>query len=121
MATMQQARHELMKAKWIEIIREQRGSGLSVRKWCEMNQVSAASFFYWNRVIRQDSLVKAGTMAVTGQACFAEITPDVNRLQTATRNGICAVIRSHGSEVEIHNGADHATLESILGLIGRIS
>lgn len=118
---MQQARHELLKAKWTEIIKEQRISGLAVRKWCEMNQISAPSFFYWSRVIRQDSLVKAGTMAVTGQTCFAEITPGVDRLQAVNENGICAVIRFHGSEVEIHNGADPATLESVLGLIGRSS
>ena len=121
MATMQQARHELLKAKWMEIINEQRISGLAVRKWCEANEISAPSFFYWSRVIRQDSLVKAGTMAVNGQTCFSEITPDLDRLKSVNGNGICAVIRFHGSEVEIHNGADPATLESLLGLIGRSS
>ena len=104
-----------------EIINEQRISGLAVRKWCEMNQISAPSFFYWSKVIRQDSLVKAGTMAVTGQACFTEITSDEGRHQPPYQSGICAVIRSHGNEVEIHNGADLTTLQSILGLIGHSS
>lgn len=91
------------------------------QKWCEMNPVSAPSFFYWSKVIRQDSLVKAGTMAVTGQACFTEITSDEGRHQPPYQSGICAVIRSHGNEVEIHNGADLTTLQSILGLIGHSS
>jgi len=121
LATMQQARHELLKAKWMEIIKEQRKSGLAIRKWCEINQISAHSFFYWSKVIRQDSLVKAGTMAVTGQACFTEITSEEGRQQSPHQSGICAVIRSHGNEVEIHNGADIATLQSILGLIGHSS
>jgi len=86
-----------------------------------MNQVSAPSFFYWSKVIRQDSLVKAGTMAVTGQAFFTEITSDEGRHQPPSQSGICAVIRSHGNEVEIHNGADLTTLQSILGLIGHSS
>nr|WP_312654612.1 hypothetical protein [Proteiniclasticum sp.] len=118
MATMRKVRHEMLKAKWIEIIREHSKSGLAIRAWCELNQISAASFFYWSRVIRQDSLVKAGTMAVTGQAQFAEITSDVKGF-SSNRNEICAVIRSHGNEIEIHNGADSTTLESILRLIGR--
>lgn len=121
MATMQQARHELLKAKWMEIIKEQRKSGLAIRKWCEMNQVSTPSFFYWSKVIRHDSLVKAGTMAETGQACFTEITAESGRQQFLNQSGICAVIRSHGNEVEIHNGADPATLQFILGLIGHSS
>ena len=118
MATKKQARHEMLKAKWIEIIQEQRKTGLAVRPWCELNQISAASFFYWSRVIRQDSLVKAGTMAVTGQTCFTEITADVKRLPTV--NGICAVFRSRGSEIEIYNGADPTTLGSLLSLMGRL-
>ena len=67
MATMKETRHELLKAKWKEIIREHYKSGVSIRKWCESHQISALSFFYWTRVIRQDLLIKAGTMAVTGQ------------------------------------------------------
>jgi len=94
---MKQARHELLKAKWMEIIKEQRNSGLAVRKWCELNQISAPSLFYWSRVIRQDSLVKAGTLAVTSQHCFAEITPEFSGGSTA-QTGVCAVIRFQGRE-----------------------
>ena len=117
---MKETRHELLKAKWKEIIREQEKSGLAIRKWCEHHQISAPSFFYWTRVIRQDLLIKAGTLAVTGQTQFSEITPEVRRLPANTSE-ICAVIRMHGSEVEIRNGADPDTLESILSMIGRSS
>ena len=120
MATMKETRHELLKAKWKEIIKERDKSGISIRKWCEHHQISAPSFFYWTRVIRQDLLIKAGTMAVTGQTQFSEITPEVRRVPTNTSE-ICAVIRMHGSEVEIRNGADPDTLESILSMIGRSS
>jgi hypothetical protein len=115
---MKQARHELLKAKWMEIIKEQRNSGLAVRKWCELNQISAPSLFYWSRVIRQDSLVKAGTLAVTSQHCFAEITPEFSGGSTA-QTGVCAVIRFQGRELEIRNGADPGTLNALLTVMGR--
>lgn len=118
MATMKQARHELLKAKWMEIIKEQRNSGLAVRKWCELNQISAPSLFYWSRVIRQDSLVKAGTLAVTSQHCFAEITPEFSGGSRA-QTGVCAVIRFQGRELEIRNGADPGTLSALLTVMGR--
>ncbi|MGB4588963.1 MAG: hypothetical protein WBI17_06980 [Clostridiaceae bacterium] len=117
---MKETRHELLKVKWREIIREQEKSGISIRKWCENHQVSAPSFFYWIRVIRQDLLIKAGTMAVTGQPQFSEITPEVRSLP-ANASEICAVIRRNGSKMEIRNGADAHTLELILSMIGRSS
>ena len=120
MATMRETRHELLKAKWKEIIRAHDKSGISIRKWCESQQISAPSFFYWNRVIREDLMIKAGTMAVTGQTQFSEITPEVRSLPS-NASEICAVIRMHGNEVEIRNGADPHTLESILSMIGRSS
>lgn len=55
-------------------------------------------------------------MAVTGQTQFSEITPEVRRVPANTSE-VCAVIRMHGSEVEIRNGADPDTLESILNII----
>lgn len=119
MAMMNQARHEMLKAKWIEIVREQRNSGLAVRKWCEQHQISTSSFFYWSRVIRQDSLVKAGILAVTNQPCFAEVTPERSERSTV-QTGICAVLRFRGTEMEIHNGADPITLDSLLHAMGRL-
>ena len=113
--TMQQARYVLLKSKWMEIINEQL-SVLTVRKWCQMNEISVPSAF-WSKVIRQNLLVKACTMAVNGQTCFEKITPDVDRLKSVNGDGVCAVIRFHGREVEIHNRSDSAALESVLSLI----
>ena len=34
---------------WRNVVRRQRKSGLSVRQFCEANEVSEASFYYWKR------------------------------------------------------------------------
>lgn len=118
MATMKGARHEMLKEQWREVIKRHNGSGLSVRQWCEENNVSTTQFYYWLRVIRQDSLIQAGTLAVTGQGQFVEIKPGKEEFQT-NHQGICAVLRSNGNEIEILNGADPNTLEAILKILGR--
>ncbi len=118
MATMKASRHEILKEKWRQIIKRYNESGLPVKKWCEENQVSATQYYYWLRVIREESLIKAGTLAVTGKAEFAEIKP---RREESPPNhqGTCAVLRSNGNEIEILNGADPNTIEAILKILGR--
>jgi hypothetical protein len=37
------------------------------------NQVSEASYYYWLKTIREDALVRVGTLAITGCTEFAEI------------------------------------------------
>ena len=37
--------------------------------------MSHGKFYYWQRVIREEALIKAGTLAVTGQTQFIEVKP----------------------------------------------
>ena len=74
---MKTSKHEIHKAKWHQIIKGQNESGLSIREWCRDNDISHGKFYYWQRVIREEALIKAGTLAVTGQTQFAEIKPSM--------------------------------------------
>ena len=118
MTTMKTSRHEILKAKWTEIIKRHTGSELSIRQWCEENEISTTQFYYWLRVIREESLIKAGTLAITGQTQFVEVKPSVETSKSNNED-ICAVIRSNGNEIDILNGADPNTLEAILKILGR--
>ncbi len=119
MATMKSSKHEMLRSQWIELIKQQKESGLSVRKWCQENRVSAAQYYYWLKIVRQDSLIKAGTLAITGQSQFAEIKSNEISFQPSPQTA-CAVIRSNGQEIEIINGADPETLRTILSFVGRL-
>lgn len=118
MATMKAVRHEIIKEKWIKLIKSYNESGLSIRKWCEENGVSPTQYYYWLRVIREETLIKAGTLAVTGQTQFAEIKP-IKEESKSYGKGICAVLRSNGNEIEVLNNADPNTLEIILRILAR--
>ena len=121
LATMKTANHEIQKAKWIENIKEFNESGLTVREWCKKKGITHGSYYYWLRVIREEALIKAGTLAVTGQTQFAEVKPALTtEAKSKSRNqSTCAILRSNGNEIEILNGADPNTLGLILSLIGR--
>ena len=114
---MKTSKHEINKAQWHELIRGQSESGLSIREWCRRHNMSHGKFYYWQRIIREEALIKAGTLAVTGQTQFIEVKPSILDVQ-ANKPGTCAILRSNGKEIEILNGADPNTLSTLLNLIG---
>lgn len=118
--TMKSEKHEMLKAQWMEIIKRHSGSGQSIRSWCEENKVSKGKFYYWQRIIREEALIKAGTLAISGQAQFVELKPSkIESVPGSRTQESCAILRSNGSEVEVLNGADPNTLALILNLIGK--
>ena len=116
---MKTSKHEMFKVQWQRIINDQSVSGLSIREWCRENNITHGKFYYWQRVIREEALIKAGTLAVTGQSQFVEVKPSVVEPKS-NKHGICAIIRSNGNEIEILNGADQKTLGIVLDLIHRL-
>ena len=116
--TMKTTKHEILKSKWAEIVKKHSQSGQSIREWCEENDISRTKFYYWQRVIREETLIKAGTLALTGQSQFVEVKPNIPEVKIKANNEFtCAILRSKGHEIEILNGADPNTLESVLNLI----
>jgi transposase-like protein len=64
MALMKSTHHAIQKEKWQTMIQERTESGLSIKAWCANNQVSEASYYYWLKTIREDALVRAGTLNI---------------------------------------------------------
>ena len=116
---MKASKYEMLKSQWQKIIKDQSEGGLSIREWCRENNISHGKFYYWQRIIREESLIKAGTLAVTGQAQFIEVKTNASEVKSKLNDqDTCAILRSNGNEIEILNGADLNTLEIVLKLIG---
>jgi transposase-like protein len=115
---MKASKHEILKAQWQNMIKEQSESGLSIREWCRKNNVSHSKLYYWQRVIREEALIKAGTLAITGQPQFVEVRPSITEIKS-NNQGTCAILRSNGNEIEVLNGADPNTLATVLNLISK--
>lgn len=113
---MKISKHEILKAQWQKMIKNQSESGLSIREWCRENNMSHGKFYYWQRIIREESLIKAGTLAVTGQTQFVEVKPSITGFRSNSQ-GTCAILHSNGNEIEVLNGADPNTLGVVLNII----
>ena len=116
---MKESKHEILKAEWKKMIYAQSQSGLSIRQWCRDNNYSHGRFYYWQRIIREEALINAGTLAVTGQSQFVEVNPSIPDIKS-TFQEVCVVLHSNGNKIEILNGADPDTLGTVFNLINKL-
>ncbi|SRR5690554_4392540 len=119
MATMKSVKHEMLKEKWRKLIEERMQSEMPVKPWCKERGIPEGQYYYWLKVIREESLIKAGTLAVTGGTHFAEVKP-IEQKKPMHSHRVCAVIQmGNGMDVEICNGADPDTIAAILNILKR--
>jgi hypothetical protein len=98
-------------------INEYKRSVLRVKSWCENQGIREAQYDYWFRIIREESLVQAGTLAITNPICFVELKPEVTD-QSNTRSQLCTKIKLYnGMDMDIYNGAYEQTLKSLIRLV----
>ena len=90
-------------AQWAQVVSQCRDSGVSVRQWCQENGVNVSSYYKWQRKVyaaAQDQQERS----------FVEVTP----VQPAAVSCVAVTLRIAGAELDIHNGADAATVEAVL-------
>lgn len=58
--------------EWKELIKQQKASGLKVTRWCQEHQVTKATYYYWNRKIREQEEKKVAD--APNRIEFVEVT-----------------------------------------------
>jgi hypothetical protein len=59
---------------WVEKIRSQKTSGLSINRWCKNAQIAPHVFYYWKRRLLPDSINRSSFAELTSQKrCTIEI------------------------------------------------
>ena len=84
---------------------------MTVRAWCRENGLSEKTYYYWQRRLFQ---TLSEQQQAIQQPAFAEITPTPN---VRPSSGVAVTIRISGVEAEIYNGADVATVETVLRIL----
>ena len=93
-------------ALWAGRISECRSSGQNVKTWCRENGICEQTYYKWQRRLFE--------MAQTQQEVqFAEVTP----VAAIRSSSIAVTVRISGNEADICNGADAATVETVLRVL----
>ncbi|WP_422486690.1 IS66 family insertion sequence element accessory protein TnpA [Gudongella sp. DL1XJH-153] len=112
--------HQAKVMDWRELISECRRSGKTVKIWCDENSIPVSKYYYWLRVVRNESLVLAGNNLGTPSPQFAQVTVKDIEQSTPATNTTCAVLKSGAFSLEISNGADIKVLEHTLKILGNL-
>ena len=89
-------------ALWTGRISECRSSGQNVKTWCQENGICEQTYYKWQRKLFE--IAKAQQ-----EVQLAEVTPSATR-----RGNVAVTVRIAGAEADICNGADAATVETVL-------
>ena len=61
---MDKTTHQIRSEQWTQIINDWAQSGMNKTAWCKANGISDKSFFYWQRILRNESYIEATGSAV---------------------------------------------------------
>ena len=100
------ARDEQKERQWRHWIAEWRGSGLSVRAFCDRRGLATPSFYHWRRVLQRRPAEKVAFVPVQ---VVAEVVP-------APGSGL-EVVLADGRMVRVGPGFDAATLRQLLAVL----
>ena len=94
---------------WTRIIMSCRSSGMTVRSWCQENNISEKTYYYWQKRLFNTLSKQQQTL----QPTFAELTP----VSKANTGKIAVTVRLSRAEADIHTGADAALVEAVLRVL----
>ena len=100
--------------RWREVVRKFRESGLSVRKYCQANNISESSLHWWRREIeRRDAEEKS--KIEPDAPTFAEVRI-IGEKEPDPDSGI-SIILPDGPEIQLKRGFDETTLLRVIEVL----
>ena len=121
---MDKITHKVRCEQWTNIIKECLTSGMSKTTWCREDGISDKSFFYWQRILREEAylstLEKTLTPAVKENSVptttdFVEIKMTDHTSSSASPFKPDVVIRRGSVSIEISNKATEELLNKVGG------
>ena len=95
-------------SEWAQLVSQCRGSGMTVRQWCEENGISLSSYYKWQRKVYAVAQAQQ-------EARFVEVTPA--QPASVAVSDVAVTVHIGGAEADIHSGADAATVEMVLRVL----
>lgn len=114
---MDKLTHQMRLAQWVPIIRECRGSSMTVKAWCAQNGIGEKQFYYWQRRVRKEAFAELQELPVDSSKKLVELPmPRV----PAFGNTADIIVRHGSYTLEICNSASPGLLESLLKVVAHV-
>lgn len=111
-------KHMARVAEWKEKVAACRGSGQTVRGWCEEQGISPKKYYYWERAVLAEAEKQMVSVESSRRPNFVSVPalPE-QRGPEGERTALAAKVRKGGIEVEIYVGAERETIELLLRVL----
>lgn len=115
---MDQSTHEIRVREWSQIIQDCNDSGLTKKEWCLQNHINEKSFYYWQRIIRRETLAACQlpvTADSSAKTTFVELLPPKHSAPVSTNNHSAVIRLDNGVSIEI--SASAAFIRQLIGAV----
>lgn len=109
--TSTELKHQAQIAKWTELIKECRSSGLPVKTWCQQAQTTPSTYYRWERNV----LASAETKRNSEKTAFAEVP--VAKQMSRNVSAPSATLRIGGASLDIYAGCDMDQLKLLVEIL----
>jgi hypothetical protein len=114
---MDKITHEMRLMQWTPVIRDCRGSGMTVRSWCIENNINIKQFYYWQRRIREKAYEALERPEAEAQSKFVQLPVPADSYKCKSSFNTDMVIHIGGTVLEISNTASEELLSNVLKVI----
>ena len=112
------AKEQVNIQKWLEIIHQCRGSGLSNQQWCEQNGVSLKSYYYWIAKIRKMAIEnlprKQTALSAPTEVQKEPVFAPISDISHQSRKTAPVTIRVGNAAIEIATDTPEAMIQSVI-------
>ena len=123
---MDKITHKVRCEQWTSIIKECLASGMPKTTWCREHGISDKSFFYWQRILREEAYLTTleNTLTSAVKKNAVPTTTDFIEIKMTDQASISAspfkpdvIIRRGSVSIEISNTATEDLLKKVGGLL----
>jgi len=116
---------EELASEWLDLLADQRSSGLSVKEWCNSRGLSENRYYYWRKRLSESSGVSGSSSVAKGAAWLAVRNPHDRAADPRTarvRQPDCdqpadLVLHIGRISIDVSSGFDPFLLTSVLSIL----
>ncbi len=117
----QQLTHEYRLSQWAPIIHTCRTSGMTVKAWCQENNINEKQFFYWQRRVREEISSLSSELPVAKQStAFVPLKVSDTKACNDKYFNPDMVLCIGSSRLELSNQTSPELLANILKVLGHV-
>lgn len=114
---LQKTKHQIKLEEWRRHVEECRSSELTVKSWCEENQINVQTYYRWQKKVWESGAQNTALSRESpGNITFTEYRP----LTYTSTSGVAMTLHIGQVRLEIQNGADTETIENAIRAISKL-